>query len=212
MRSMRLAALTVAMTLVFSGLALAGTMTTTTRTNTITHKYDHDKDRQMIITVVGRTCGITKGSDREMTIGSESERIRDHERWEREHRKEATTAARFTTVIPQLPGRLISGRRLRISRNRYGRGGYGGGKVPAARDTVRACRTARTRRARMLPKANRSTQIRGAQATPIMGTTAIWATRMFIRRRTIRATVQVINPTSAGVAEDGDSKHHSRVK
>jgi cytochrome c5 len=72
--------------------------------------------------------------------------------------------------------------------------------------TARAFRMVRIRLGKMWRKASHSTHTREDQVIPIMGTTAIWGTRMFIGRRTIRATVLVINPTSAGVAENGDSK------
>jgi hypothetical protein len=76
----------------------------------------------------------------------------------------------------------------------------------AGQATARAFKMVRIRLGKMWRKASHSTPTREDQVIPIMGTTATWATKMFIGRRTIRATVQVINPTSAGVAEDGDFK------
>jgi len=76
----------------------------------------------------------------------------------------------------------------------------------AGQATAKAFRMVRIRLGKMWGKASHSIPTREDQVIPIMGTTATWATRMFIGRRTIRATVLVINPTSAGVAEDGGSK------
>ena len=86
MRSIRLAALTVAMTLAFSGLALARDHDDDHDRDKHAdrhHDRDHDRDRDHRS---GRDWNWDRSHDRDHNGWWNRDRDRDHDRWEREHR------------------------------------------------------------------------------------------------------------------------------
>ena len=209
MRSMRLAALTVAMTLAFSGLALArdhddrykeiitGTITTSNdhykdRHEDRHHDWDRDRDHHW-------WGGITTG----ITIAGGKANANEPENMSAGNANiatTATTAARFTTAIPAatLAAAIMATRAADMAIPAQSTGAADTATVPAASASTKDGWRVRTRRARTSRKASPSTRIRGAPTTPTTDITATWATRTSIGRLTPRATVQVMNQTSAG--------------
>jgi hypothetical protein len=190
--------------------AIRTIITKTIITNTTT------TETGMTTIVVGQAFGITIGiTTKEMTIGKMSASVNAIMNVGSVNTATmATTEARFITdilaairVALDIPAAVTD-----IPAPSMDAVGMAAGMAAATEvaraglATARAFRMVRIRLGKMWRKASHSTHTREDQVIPIMGTTAIWGTRMFIGRRTIRATVLVINPTSAGVAEDGDSK------
>ena len=133
MRSMRLAALTVAMTLAFSGLALARDH------DDDRYQHDHYRDKHE-----DRNHDWARGHDndhwwnrdhdRNNDRGRESDRdrIREHERWEREHRNsnDGYYGGQIYNHYPRgYPGSgsVYPGGSYGYPGSVYGRGGYGNG-------------------------------------------------------------------------------------
>jgi hypothetical protein len=126
MRSMRLAALTVAMTLAFSGLALARDHDDDRRrddhykNDRYRDRHDdrhHDGDRD-------RDHRWWNGNrDRNNDRWRESEGEREHERWEREHRNDGYYGGSVYNRYP----RGYPGGGYGYPGTVYGRGGYGNG-------------------------------------------------------------------------------------
>lgn len=125
MRNIRLAALTVAMALAFSGLALARDHDD--RYKDDHHKddrYKHDRYKDNHDDRDHRWWGHDRNNDRWRE--SERERIRERERWEREHRNSGYYGGpvynRYPRGYPGYPGGSY-GNPGAV----YGRGGYGNG-------------------------------------------------------------------------------------
>jgi hypothetical protein len=131
MRSMRLAALTVAMTLAFSGLALARDH------DDDRYKHDHYGDKHE-----DRNHDWAHGHDNDHSWNrdhdrnndrwreSERERVREHERWEREHRNDGYYGGQVYNRNPRgYPGSgsVYPGGSYGYPGSVYGRGGYGNG-------------------------------------------------------------------------------------
>ena len=138
MRSMRLAALTVAMTLAFSGLALARDHDDDTKTIITDHYKDkhedrhHDWDRDRDHHWWG---GDHDRNDRnnDRWRESERERAREHERWEREHRNDGYYGGQIYNRYPRgypgggYPSGGYPSGGYGYPGTVYGRGGYGNG-------------------------------------------------------------------------------------
>jgi len=125
---MRLAALTVAMTLVFSGLTLARDHDD--RYKDDHRKYDHDRDKQDNHHGWAGIWHHDRDHDgRNDHWRNERERERDHERWEREHRNDGYYGGPVYNRYPRnYPGGYgYPSGSYGYPGTVYGRGGYGGG-------------------------------------------------------------------------------------
>ena len=128
MRSMRLAALTVAMTLAFSGLALARDHDDD-RHRDDHYRNDHYKDRHdERHHDWDRNRGWNRDRNNDRWRESERERIREHERWEREHRNDGYYGGQVYNRYPRgypSGGYGYPGGSNGYPGTVYGRGGYG---------------------------------------------------------------------------------------
>ena len=184
MQRIRLAALAVAMTLAFSGLAWA---------------RDHDDDDHH----------RDQRADRHQDRDHDRWREREHERWERENRgwrqgndmtgTMATTAVRSTTVIP-MAIRVVTVIPAAVMAAAQSMAGVTTWAITSA------IRTASTGLARIWQRTNRSTPILGdRKETAIVATTAGTATRTTTAPNTLRATNRATGQL-IGEAEAGDTR------